>query len=57
MQLPEWEYDQDTGAEPQPGGKRCGILNGHEAQNVLFLIPRTKPLLAESLLPLTAMLV
>lgn len=57
MQLPALEYDQDTGDKPQSGEKRSGIFNDHESENVLFLIPKTKPLLAECLLPLTAMLV
>lgn len=57
MQLPVLEYDQDTGAKPQSGEKRCGTFNDHESENVLLLLPRTKPLLAECLLPLTAMLV
>ena len=57
MQLPTLEYDQDTGVKPQSGEKRCGIFNDRESDNVLFLILRTKPLLAEWLLPLAVTLV
>lgn len=40
MQLPVLEYDRDAGAEP--GERSCGISNGHESQNVLFLTPEDK---------------
>jgi len=57
MQLPTLEYDQDTGIKPHSGENCCGIFNDRKSDNVFFLIPRTKPLLAECLLPLAAMLV
>lgn len=57
MQLPTLEYDQDTGVKLRSGEKCCGIFNDHESDNVLFLILRTKPRLAECLLPLAANLV